>query len=134
MARTPEERAAWADLLVEIQARLPPNWERQPHGRWDDDENCIATWSTPRLGLIINLRTDSAGIWIHTSVSRRDRRLPTYHQVKRVKRIVFGPDREAVEIHSPVAEHVSLKEVRHLWGLLEGRCVRGDPKRRRNEI
>lgn len=51
----------------------------------------------------------------HVSVSRKSR-VPNYTEMKRVKRICFGPDEWAMELHAPPSKHINVNDnVLHLW-------------------
>lgn len=51
----------------------------------------------------------------HVSVSR-PKRVPNYAEMKRVKRIFFGPDEWAMELHAPPSRHINVNSnVLHLW-------------------
>ena len=55
------------------------------------------------------------GGWDHVSVSRPGGKLPTYHDMKLVKRMFFAEDEWAVEYHPPEAEYVNNHPVLHIW-------------------
>ena len=64
--------------------------------------------------------------WRHGSVSRKDRRMPTYNNLKDMKQIVFGDHRWAVQVFPRADEHVDWagqrpnpKQVLHLYGCEE---------------
>lgn len=69
------------------------------------------------------IKLEDGHIWVHGSVSRRDRTIPTYEDMKMMKELVFGPERTAVQIFVPDKEHIDIGtklpnpiEVLHLWG------------------
>lgn len=60
--------------------------------------------------------------WIHASVSRMDREMPTYEDLMLLKRIVIGDDRTAIQVFPPQDHHIDVAgkltprvEVLHLW-------------------
>jgi len=63
------------------------------------------------------------GAWLHVSCSREDC-LPSYDDVRDVKRVFIGAHRVAVEVHAPDAEHININPmVRHLWARLDARAT-----------
>ena len=65
--------------------------------------------------------------WGHGSVSRGDRKLPTYEDLQTLKRFVFGPHRKAIQVFPANAEHedfagklMRLVQVLHLWSCEDG--------------
>lgn len=43
-------------------------------------------------------------------------RIPSYHEMKRIKRLFFRDDETAMELHVPTAEHINDNDhVLHLW-------------------
>ena len=65
-------------------------------------------------GLQIIAPPDYSG-FDHVSVSRKGR-VPNYSEMKRVKRIFFGPDEWAMELHAPPSRHINVNSnVLHLW-------------------
>lgn len=80
----------------------------------------------PKRGLrvIVSLaREDDGQVWVHASMSRRDRQLPTYEQMGRLYREFMSPDLPAYQVFAPEAEHVNLAEVLHLWQCLTARVT-----------
>ncbi len=60
--------------------------------------------------------------WTHLSVSRLDGTMPSYDDLKLAKRMTLGPDRKAIQLFLPDAEHIDVagkmaepKQVLHLW-------------------
>ena len=65
---------------------------------------------------------DDGRWWLHASVSREDRKMPTYHDLKTLKAICIGPERKAVQVFAPESEHMDIAgkgkrplQVLHLW-------------------
>ena len=72
-----------------------------------------------RLGTLRIIASAAEG-WDHVSVSREDRRLPTWTDMENVKRAFFRDCEMAIQIHSPIAQHFDMSgqtgiEVLHLW-------------------
>jgi len=63
---------------------------------------------------------DDGHDWIHASIARYDRTIPSYDELKLLHRAVFG-DAHAYQVFVPKAEHVNIHEFAlHLWGRLDG--------------
>lgn len=63
-------------------------------------------------------------LWVHTSLSREDRAVPTYEEVCLVKDLFVGKNRLAVQLFVPADEHVNLHPgCLHLWTPVEHRPV-----------
>lgn len=64
--------------------------------------------------------------WLHASVSRSDKRLPTYEDLKTLKELCIGDHRTALQIFPPKDKHIDIAsknggpEVLHLWCCLDG--------------
>ena len=53
--------------------------------------------------------------WDHVSVSRPNR-TPTWGEMEHIKRLFFRDDEAAMQLHVPVAQHISLHpNVLHIW-------------------
>lgn len=69
-------------------------------------------------------REQDGNEWLHASVSRRDRKLPTYDDMATLKRICMGEHRTALQVFPPKEKHVNFAgehgvEVLHLWSCLD---------------
>ncbi len=60
--------------------------------------------------------------WIHASVSRRDRAMPTYDDLMLLKAMTIGSDRIAIQVFLPSERHIDIAgkrprpvQVLHLW-------------------
>ena len=70
-------------------------------------------------------REDDGKLWLHSSVSRRDRKLPTYDDLKTLKTYVVGEHRTALQVFPPAEKYIDFSpvtgiEVLHLWACLDG--------------
>lgn len=73
------------------------------------------------LGMIVSIAVEDDGkSWLHASVSRRDKTLPTYEDLGHCKRLCIGDHRTAIQVFPPKSDHVNLAEVLHLWCCLDG--------------
>lgn len=58
--------------------------------------------------------------WLHASMSA-PRRLPTYDELKLLKRVWIGPGLTAYQVFAPDAKHVNIHpNCLHLWACLDG--------------
>lgn len=77
-----------------------------------------------KLRIIASLEMKSDGkTWLHGSVSLASRQMPTYEDLKKMKELVFGPERTAVQIFPPADRHIDIAgkqerplQVLHLYG------------------
>ena len=81
-------------------------------------EGYHARWR--RLWFMVGYEWHGAQWWIHASVSRRDKQMPTYSDLKSLKRLTIGDDRMAVQVFSTSEKHIDIMgphglEVLHLW-------------------
>ena len=82
------------------------------------DDGYSAKWK--HLKFIVSEEQHGGQWWIHASVSRRDRKVPTYDDLKELKRLTLGDDRSAVQVFSATDDHIDIAgplgvEVLHLW-------------------
>lgn len=67
------------------------------------------------LRLIHSIAREEDGCdWIHVSMSRRDRKMPTWEQVRDIWWECY-PNRKGIVVIAPKAEHVNIAEVAHVW-------------------
>lgn len=71
----------------------------------------------PGLRLIHSIARCEGEIWSHVSVSRSDRRMPTWEQTRDVFRLVH-PHEYGIIVVAPVENHVNIAEVAHVWACL----------------
>ena len=78
-----------------------------------------AKWN--HLGMIYSIAVEDDGkSWLHASVSRADKTLPTYEDLGQLKRLCIGDHRTALQVFPPKDKHVNIAEVLHLWACLDG--------------
>lgn len=65
-------------------------------------------------------REDDGKVWLHASVSRRDRKLPTWDDLKVLKHYCIGHERKAIQVLPPTTRYVNLANVLHLFCCLSG--------------
>lgn len=66
---------------------------------------------------------DSAGPWLHASVSRPNR-MPDYQDLVDLHFAVWGPEGWAYQVFAPQGDHVNIHPYAlHLWGRLDGTPV-----------
>ena len=91
---------------------LPPGWKHQQIGKTTP----LLYSSTKGLKVLVScLLEEDKEFWLHVSFSHRHR-LPTYEEVKTVKRIFIGDDRVALQVFPKATEHVNVHPYcLHLW-------------------
>lgn len=96
---------------------IPAGWVLRVPGA--DGLGCL---DEPKRGLrvIHSIARQGGKVWLHVSVSRRDRCLPTWDQLRLVKDLFVGKDRTALQVLPPEADYVNKAEVLHLWCCLDG--------------
>lgn len=97
---------------------LPPGWITR-------EFNNVFHNRHRRLTVIFSVERERDGRrWVHVSVSRTDRFLPTWEDLKHVKAWTIGADKLAIQILPPDAEFVNIHPgVLHLWHCLDGSPV-----------
>lgn len=91
---------------------LPPGWKRQQIGK----ATPLVYSGTKGLKVLVScLLEEDKEFWLHVSVSH-PKRLPTYEELKTVKRIFIGDDRVALQVFPKASEHVNVHVYcLHLW-------------------
>lgn len=76
------------------------------------------------LGLFVIVsiaKEDDGNVWVHLSVSRKSR-IPTYDDLKLVKKLFMGDACHAYQCFVPSKEHINIHEfVLHLWARQDGK-------------
>ena len=100
---------------------LPAGWQEHPapYG-WDRDYNRVYTRRETTRVLVSAAHYGDGKRWLHVSVSRRNRTLPTWDLMSEVKDVLIGPERTALQVHPPRSQHVNIAEVLHLYCCLDG--------------
>ena len=82
------------------------------HNAWQSIDGC--------LHVIFSVEDHDGGLWMHASVAR-ERLVPGYADLVRVKDAFIGADRKAVMVFAPKDEHVNIHpNALHLYALAEG--------------
>lgn len=114
---TEAQIALIVSLLGELMPRvLPADWRVTRAIELD------ARWlhSTDGLAVCFGIELVDGDPWIHVSMSRQ-RRDPSYFDLVRVKNVFIGPQRKAVLVLPPAAEHYSLHpHCLHLYCKIDG--------------
>ncbi len=101
-----------------IEESLDPHTWRRVNAGGDGD-----MWATldNALKVIWSISIEQDGrLWMHVSVSRPDR-LPSYNDMKRVKHLFIGDERNAYSVWAADPAHVNLhSRCLHLWCVLDG--------------
>ena len=98
---------------------VPRQWVVHARGV---DGGCVDNVKTGRRVILSMAREEDGEVWLHASISRRDRALPTYEDLKTVHRL-FMPGLVAYQLFMPSDEHVNLAEVLHLWACVTRRVT-----------
>ncbi len=72
------------------------------------------------LTFIVADEVHAGFFWRHVSVSRRDRGMPSYEDLKKAKELTIGDDRAAIQVFPQTDKHIDYSnevecEVLHLW-------------------
>ena len=106
-------------ILTHCWGPKPPGWK--VHETRADG----ISWINGKRQLYVIASTmtyDDGREWLHLSVSHR-KRLPSYDEMKYLKRHWAGVGTKAIEVHPPEEEHVNIHpRARHLWI-----CLTEDP-------
>jgi hypothetical protein len=80
------------------------------------DETCgVFNVRSPIDKAFMRIVASSDGGWDHVSVSRGNR-CPNWPEMEHVKRLFFKDDETAMQLHVPVADHISFHPYcLHLW-------------------
>lgn len=57
--------------------------------------------------------------WLHVSLSRRNQKMPSWEDMRLVKRLFIGEHRECYQVFPPLERYVNLGNVLHLWCCLD---------------
>lgn len=93
---------------------LPDGWEKNP-------ETHDAFHHRRGFTVILNvLRYDDGKKWAHFSMSRRDRKIPSWDELRWAKEIFLGKNRKAIQVLPPESEYVNHHPgVLHLFACLD---------------
>jgi hypothetical protein len=120
-----EERGRIVDAEVErlrdkwLAYDVLSGWQLRGYG---PDGGVVDHPRTGRRVILSVQREDDGEVWLHASISRRDRSLPTYEDLKTLHR-VFMSGLVAYQLFVPEGEHVSFHEVLHLFACLTRRVT-----------
>jgi len=108
--------------LTKLRALLPRVLPYPWHVVATDPDGGLA-YDSDRLRVLVDAHIEEDGkAWIHLSVSRRDRRLPTWEDLVTIRDVFLGAEQLAVQVLPPRSEHYDAGlgvEVLHLWAPLE---------------
>lgn len=57
--------------------------------------------------------------WLHVSVSKPNRKMPTYDDLQEVRQLFIGEDRECYQVFPTKDRYVNIHHVLHLWACLD---------------
>lgn len=100
------------DLTGFIPAILPNGWKKLQ--KTNISPVCFAGSKGIKVMVSVMIEEDEEA-WMHVSMSHRDR-LPTYDEMKTVKRIFIGNDKDAIQLFPKAGNHVNAHPYcLHLW-------------------
>lgn len=103
---------------------VPPAAWHESRERWGLSRDFGRAYRKPGEGLLVLLSCAECGDrkrWLHVSVSRADRKIPTWEQMSQVKRLFIGDERTALQVMPPKAKHVNIHPgVLHMYVCLDG--------------
>lgn len=108
--------------------KIPAEMEQyralHPEGGWGDDRCGYFAIGPKRLNVIVS---DGLG-WDHVSVSRFDRKTPTWEEMSWVKNTFFAPSEWVVQYHPAQIDYINKANVLHLWRPQGMEIPRPDPE------
>ena len=100
------------DLFALVPFVLPNGWKKL--GSTNLSPVCFAGPKGLKAMMSVMMEEDGEA-WMHVSMSHRDR-LPTYEEMKAVKRIFIGSDKDAIQVFPKASNHVNVHPYcLHLW-------------------
>jgi hypothetical protein len=92
------------------------------------DETCgVFNLPSPRTGARLHCIASSGDGWDHVSISLPNR-IPNWQEMELVKRTFFKDDETAMQLHVPLADHISKHpNCLHLWRPNDGREIPRPP-------
>lgn len=73
-----------------------------------------------RITVIEDITEKADGrMWLHVSVAKPNKKMPTYEDLQEVRRLFIGEDRECYMVFPPKECYVNFANVLHLWCCLE---------------
>lgn len=75
--------------------------------------------------IVSESREDDGSWWRHASVSRRDRKLPSYEDLQTLKKYTIGDHHKALQVFPAANDHIDIAgplgtQVLHLWFCVDG--------------
>jgi hypothetical protein len=108
---------------------LPAGWTEIHTGAWTggvrDRDYARAYQKHATLLVLVSCATQTDGHpWLHVSVSRKNREIPTWTVMSEVKDLFIGEARTAIQVHPPRVKHISIHPgVLHLWACLDAEVL-----------
>lgn len=57
--------------------------------------------------------------WLHVSVAKPNKKLPTYEDLETARKLFIGPDRECYQVFPTADRYVNIGQTLHLWACME---------------
>ena len=111
------------DLRPLLPRVLPASWRQQRHPFLGHDSTYGACFTSVRgLGVLISAcRYPDGKRWLHVSLSRSDKKLPSWDDLREVKTLFIGEDKTALQVLPSTQKYVNIHPgVLHLWHCLDG--------------
>ena len=104
---------------------LPAGWQELDTSPWTGRPDRAYGRAYTKHGTVTVLAScacyGDGRAWLHLSVSRKNREIPSWTLMAEVKDLFIGQHRTAYQVHPPRSKHVSIHDgVLHLWCGLEG--------------
>lgn len=121
------------DILQKVKAAQAQREMRSPgaihpslHVIATSEDGYAATFGALRF-IVSETKESDGHWWRHASVSRTDKQLPRYEDLKTLKRLTIG-DRLAIQLFPASDKHIDLAgpmgtEVLHLWACMDGEVL-----------
>ena len=74
--------------------------------RWLVSDEIVGLGRVVRMSVIAGIERHGGRKWIHISAARPDR-LPSWDDLKQVKRVIAGPERQAIQVIPRDSEYVN---------------------------
>lgn len=108
--------AVWLEAKARCVRRI-----RRAHWNFITAAEDGEAWEDGRVKVIISASVEQdGGLWVHLSVSRRDKNMPNYSDLTYCRNEFLGEDALCYQLFAPASEHMSPGtplgvEVAHLW-------------------
>ena len=104
---------------------LPAGWDEIDTSPWTGQPDRAYTRAYTKRGtlrvIVTCARYDDGKRWVHLSVSRSNKEIPSWLAMGEVKEVFLGPERTAIQVHPPRSQYVNIEEgVLHIFCCTDG--------------